>query len=80
MTKPIGTEYWTLFPPSFMSTNWHWTWYKYRVTGHDVVKQDTLFHGVSVEEPVEIVQCVDMRRYPVDANTAARLMSAGIGW
>lgn len=84
MAKPIGTEYWTLFPPSWNSTVREFTWIKYRVVRHEPISQvrfldadekpgEVLMYFSITDNVAEVVEVVDTVKYPVSLRLQMRL-------
>lgn len=85
MAKPIGTEYWTLFPPSWNSTVREFTWIKYRVVRHEPISQlkfldvdekpnEALFYFSVTDDVTEVIEPVDIVTYPVSLRLQMQLM------
>lgn len=85
MAKPIGTEYWTLFPPSWNSTVREFTWIKYRVVRHEPISQlkfldvdekpdEALFYFSVTDDVTEVIEPVDIVKYPVSLRLQMQLM------
>jgi hypothetical protein len=84
MAKPIGTEYWTLFPPSWNSSVREFTWIKYRVVRHEPISQlkfldvdekpnEALFYFSVTDNVTEVIEPVDIVKYPVSLRLQMRL-------